>query len=37
VLPQKTYGRLDATTLLASGNANASAIAAQFVAALEIH
>jgi hypothetical protein len=34
---QTTYGRRDAMTLLDSGNASASAIAAQFVAALEIH
>jgi len=31
------YGRRDAITLLASGNASASAMAAQLVAALEIH
>ena len=31
------YGRRDAVTLLASGNASVSAIAAQFVAALDIH
>ena len=37
LLPQTTYGRRDAVTVLASGSASASAIAAQFVAALEIH
>lgn len=34
---QTDYGRRVATTLLVSGNASVSAIAAQFVAALEIH
>jgi hypothetical protein len=37
LLRQKAHGKREAIMLLASGNASVSAIAAQFVAALEIH